>query len=137
MNRKASKVAKPRRQESERDLHDERDNQQDQGRGRDRERSDKSDFVNLTKLFESRNNQDILLGTMSEEYLDRLEGLLADARDSKKGITFFVMLNGKWGPSLTAALSRDRQEGGGYGRGNFDNGNRHSGSSGSRRNRWR
>lgn len=134
MVRKAK--AKPRQQETER-------GDQDQGRGHDERgdnrdsQNDKGGFVNLSKLFESRKNQDVLFGTMSEEYLDKLEGLLSDARDANKGITFFVMLNGKWGPSLSAAIARDRQEGR-YGRGNFDNGNRSSDSgrgSGSRR--WR
>ena len=102
----------------------EREERNDRSRGG----NDKSDFVNVTKLFESRKNQDILIGTVSEEYLDKLENLVADARDAGKGVTFFVMLDGKWGPNLSATLARDQQGGG---RGNFDN------NDSSRRNRNR
>lgn len=95
-----------------------RDRDRDNDRGRSsRDREEKSDFVNITKLFETKKNPDNLVGTCKPEYLDKLRELLAEAEDQDKGISFFVFTAGKWGASLAATLSKDQG-------GSFNDGNR-------------
>ncbi len=110
------------RDDRDRDSRDSgRDRDRDSGRGSDRgSRSggdEKSDFVNITKLFETKKNPDNLVGTCKPEYLDKLQELLDEAKDQDKGVSFFVFTAGKWGASLAATLAKDQG-------GSFNDGNR-------------
>ena len=77
-------------------------------------------FVSLTKLFESRKNPDNLVGTCKVENLSKLSDLIIEAEEQNTGLAFFVFLQGKWGPSLCAAVAQERQDS------NFNGGSRRS-----------
>lgn len=101
---------------------DDRDRDRDRGddrgdRGRGSSREGNSDFVNITKLFETKKNPDNLVGTCKPEYLAKLQELLDEAKDQDKGVSFFVFTAGKWGASLAATLAKDQG-------GSFNDGNR-------------
>lgn len=104
------------------DNQDQNQGGQDEGQ-RDNNRSnngnDKTAFVNITKLFETKKNPDNLVGTCKIEYLDALADLIAEAKDKNLGVSFFVFLQGKWGPSLAATVARPQED-----RGSFNDGGR-------------
>lgn len=96
-----------------------RDNRSSSSRGREEE---KSEFVNITKLFETKKNPDNLVGTCKPEFLPNLRELFDTAEAENKGVTFFVFTAGKWGASLAATLSKDQP-------GHFSDGDRGRGQS--------
>ena len=132
MAKKTSRTRSTKPVRKEREVEQNDNDGEEQEEGRDRGRGGESKFVNITKLFETKNNQDLMVGTCKPEYLGKLQDLLEEGSDT--GVTFFVNLNGKWGPNLSATLAREQEGGGGRGdRGRRESFNDRSDERGSRR----
>ena len=132
-SKKVVRKVSSRREESKNNNRNDNDRDRDNDRGRD-SGNDGSEFINLTKLFETKKNPDNLVGTCKPDKLADLSALIESDEAQANGLAFFVFLQGKWGPSLSVTVGRERQES------SFNDGGRESRSrsqrSGSRNNRW-
>src|SRR5574341_74147 len=114
--RSSRSTREPREESRERFNGDDRGSR---GGSRGGNRGGNSDFVSLTKLFETKKNPDLLVGTVNADNIGKLVDLIEEAGDA--GITLFVNLQGKWGPFVSATVAQDRGNGGD--RASYDRGN--------------